>query len=146
MLFVFLFSLCLAGILKGAIQYYYYRDKKKSYYKTKGTIINNYFDTASGFNSGFTYTRYFPIVEYTDKEGQTVQIQSDNFNQDMPMYQVGTQVSLLVNPDDNTRLLFDDKVEEITFPLIWIGLGLLGMIVLLICLLYHESVPILFSF
>ena len=126
MVVAILYMLCFVSILKGAIQYAYFKGKKKKYYKTEGVIVSNYLDESPG---KWGYKHYYPIVEFTDRDGQTVQIQSDNYNPDLPMYEEGTTVSIIVNPDDNTRLLFDEKADEIIIPLVWIGIGVVGLFI-----------------
>lgn len=125
------------SILKGIIQYYYYKNKKKVYYKTEGTIVDNYYTTGGGRHN---IDIYYPVVEYTDRYGVTLRIKSENYNRDMPRYPVGTSVFLLVNPDDSTRILFDDKEDEIIFPFIYIGLGALCAIGITAYCFYFRDV------
>ena len=128
---------CFFSILKGVIQYNFYKKKKKIYYKTEGVIVDNRYATDG---SRYNHDIYYPVVEYTDRNGETIRIRSDYYNTDMPRYPVGTTVSILVNPDDNTRLLFDDKEDEIIFPFVWIGLGALCAIGIITYCVYFWNV------
>ena len=132
-----LYALCFFCILKGTIQYYYFQNKSKKYYKTEGTIVDNYKDETYSLYTG-SYRHYYPVVEYTDKNGETVRIRSEDYNPDIPMYEVGSKVPLLVNPDDNSRLLFDEEADKSTIPMVWIGIGIIG---LLVCCFYIKNLP-----
>ncbi len=86
-----------------------------------------YFTTAGTGGAG-GYRHYYPIVEFIDKDGNKLQLQSDNYNPDRPMYEEGAKVSLLVNPNDNNRFLFDEKADRLIVPLVWIGIGIVGIL------------------
>ena len=126
--------MCFVSILKGVVHYFYFLVKNKKYYRTKGVVVDNYLDkvySSGSHDPGHEY--YFPIIEFTDNNGESVQIQSDNYNPDRPMYEVGTKVSLLVNPEDNTRFIFDEKADRLIIPLVWIGLGIIGLMISSYC-------------
>ncbi len=128
-----LYCLSAIAILKGIIQFLYYHSKDRKYYKTKGIITDNYLDRYGGAAGGYDqlpgYDHYYPVVEYTDKEGTTWKATAREYNPDRPMYDIGQKVSLLVNPNDPTSFIFDEKVDKLLIPFVWIGFGLLGIIV-----------------
>lgn len=126
MIFI-VYILCFVSILKGVVQYIYFNYKNKHYYKATGIIKENYIDEEINNIAG--YRHYYPVVEYTDKDGEILNITSNNYNPDRPMYAVGTKVKLLVNPNDSRRFLFDEKVDRLIIPLVWIGIGLIGIII-----------------
>ena len=134
--FIFLFSLF---FLKAVVDLLFYKIKGKKYYKTSGVIIDNRAsedemedDYAFVKNSrdirSKHYILYYPVVEFTDKSGVTQTIVSSDCTPYEPMYPIGTKVNLLVNPNDSTRLLFNDTNDKLVIPLVCLSIGLGGYV------------------
>ncbi len=123
-------------VLIGVVNFLYYKLKERKYYKTIGVIIDNQAsedemepDYASVRNSSDIrlrhYILYSPVVKFTDKNGETQTILFGDSNPYAPMYPVGTKIKLLVNPNDSTRLLFDDVNDKVIVPLVCVSISAL---------------------
>jgi len=121
-----IYFLCAIAIIKGIVHLLYYRNKDKKYYKAKGIVTDNYLDRYMDSVAG--YDHYYPIIEYTDKDGTTWKATASEYNPDRPMYTIGQKVNLLISPDDPTAFLFDEKADKLLIPLVWIGIGVIGII------------------
>ena len=134
---IVIFSFFSLFILIGLVNFLYYKLKEIKYYKTTGVVIDNQAsedemeaDYKSVSNSNDIrlrhYILYSPIVKFTGKNGVTQTILSNDSNPYVPMYPIGTKVKLLVNPNDSTRLLFDDANDKFVVPIVCISIGLAG--------------------
>ena len=132
--YLFLFTL---SLLASVVNFLYYIIKEKKYYKTTGVVIENRAsedemedDYESVKNSSDLrlrhYILYSPVVEFKDRNGETQTIVSYDSNPYAPMYPTGTKVKLLVNPEDSTRLLFDDVNDKYIVPFVCLAIGLGG--------------------
>jgi len=126
--YVILYCVCAICILGGIGNYLYYKLKEKKYYKVTGTIIDYQVSEDEGGNLRTRpYLLYSPIVEYVDKNGITQNIVSEDSNPYVPMYRVGTAVTFFVNPDDSTRILFDNASDKFLIPIVFISIGVVGI-------------------
>jgi Protein of unknown function (DUF3592) len=136
----FLLSLIfLVLFITGVVNYEYYKRKEKEYYKAKGTIIGYREFQDRGRRGGELSLYYYPIVEYRNKNGDIQQIESEDCSIDAPMYPVGTEIDLLVNPNDNTRILFDTKTDKILVPLTCVSIGAIGLILIICFYIFSPS-------
>ena len=100
-----------------------YYNKAKKYYKVKGKVVALDKKTVDDAMMGPKY--YFaPIIAFTDKYGQQQEIISGEDSPDRPLYTPGTNVTLLVNPDDSSRFIMYSFVEGYLIPVIWIIIGI----------------------
>jgi hypothetical protein len=139
LLIIVLAFICLVLIFGGVSNYFYYKKKEKKYYKTTGRIITyrEFQDRSRGRKGAALSMYYYPIVEYIDKNGDIQQIESEDCNIDAPMYPVGTVINLLVNPDDNTRILFDTATDKWQVPIICVSTGVVGLImIIMLCIIF----------
>ena len=138
LIIVFVF-ICIVLILGGVSNYFYYKKKGHKYHKATGTIIayREFQDTSIKGAALSMY--YYPIIEYIDKNGDIQQIESEDCNIDAPMYPVGTVINLLVNPDDNTRILFDTATDKWQVPLVCASTGVIGLILIISFLILSPS-------
>ena len=128
---IVLYILASIPIVKGIIQYLYYRNKHKTYYKVKGTVIQYHVEGLPTTVSG-GYTHYYPIIQFTDKNGANLVLVSSDYNPDRPLYKVGEVIDLLVNPADSNLFLLDIKFDRVVIPIVWVSIGILSWIFLLI--------------
>ncbi|MDB5192699.1 MAG: hypothetical protein JWQ96_2262 [Segetibacter sp.] len=96
-----------------------YNKKIKKYYKVKATIVGLDQKKVDDAMMGPKY--YFaPILAFTDKYGQQQEIISGEDNPDRPLYKTGTDVTILVNPNDSSRFIMYSVVEGYVIPILWI--------------------------
>ena len=127
---IILYSVCAVCFFGGIGSYFYYIIKEKKYYKTTGKVIDyRLSEDEMEPGSRRPYILHCPVVEYVDKDGITQNIVSDDCNPYVPMYPVGTDVNLLVNPDDSTSILFDNTTDRILVPIVCVSIGILGFFI-----------------
>lgn len=112
----------------------YYR-KTKNYFKTDGVVVGAHTRTEADALMGDKYY-YSAIVEFTDNKGVTQKMIFSEENPERPLYQTGSKIKLLVNPDDPTKFLEYDFINGYLIPIIWI---LIGLSIVVVPELFPES-------
>ncbi len=130
---IFLYILASIPIVKGIVQYLFYRSKHKTYYQVKGKVIQYHIKNLPSSESG-GYTHYYPIIQFTDKNGVDLVLVSSDYNPDRPLYKIGEVIDLLVDPANSNLFLLDIKFDRVVIPIVWISIGILSWIFLLIYL------------
>ncbi len=124
-----LYSVCAVCFFEGIGSCFYYIVKEKKYYKTTVKVMDyRLSEDEMEPSSRRPYILSCPVVEHVDKDGITKNIVSDDCNTFVPMYPVGTDVNLLVNPDGSTSILFDNTTDKILVPIVCVSIGILGFI------------------
>lgn len=114
-------------VILGTVRLFIYHNKKKSYYTTDGIIIENRVDRYETISGG-GYTHYYPVVQFTDKDGIVKELISSQYYEDRPGFDVGKKVKLLVNPQDSDRFTFDSKGEGYLISVLWIVIGIAAVV------------------
>ncbi len=122
-----IYFLCGLIIVLSLARIFMYYNKTKKYYRATGTVVDQHIDSYSDLMGG-GYTHYYPIVEFSDQSGETKKIISSIHFADSPGYKTGTKVQLLINPEDTSRFIFDNKFEGYGVALVWIIIAIGGII------------------
>jgi hypothetical protein len=120
-------------IFIGTVNYLFYRIKERKYYKAKGLIVDNLAieDEGAATSNNNANMFYHPVVRFTNNNGDEVDIVSEDCQSKFPMYQPGTSIDILVNPDDDTKVLLDVATNKLYVPAFCIAFGVLGLLVTL---------------
>ena len=73
---------------------------------------------------------YRPEVKFTTKSGETVQVVHSS-GSNPPRYKVGDKVEIIYAPDNPYHIAFNSTFELVIFPFIFIGVGVLCILLLL---------------
>ena len=112
-----------------------YHNKVRKYYPVVGTVIGNDIKTVEDALMGDKYF-YAAIVEFTDRNGKTHHYISGEDNPGRPIYKEGSNLNLLVHPEDASKFLVSDIVGGYIIPIIWI---IIGIAVPLIPILFPDT-------
>jgi hypothetical protein len=119
--------LSVVAIIKGVIQFLYHQHRLRHYYKVKGTVVSFEVERYTPGRTG-GYIHYYPVITFTDKNGEEKLLVSQDYNPDRPLCEVGSSIDLLINPTDSNRFLIDVTIDRVVLPLLWVLVGGLGFI------------------
>ena len=101
-----------------------YHSKTKTYYRVVGLVIDNKVEEIAAEMPGVYNTYYYPVIEFTDKQGIEQTYTSSLDNPDRPLYKTGDTVKLLVNHEDASRFIFHDVIDGYVIPILWVVIGI----------------------
>jgi hypothetical protein len=102
--------------------------------RTEGVVVDHSLRTSTD-RDGNSRSAYYPVVEFTAPDGQTVSFESST-GSNPPSNDVGDQVEVAYDPDDPSDARLTSFVSLYLLPLIFGGIGILftpiGVVLLVI--------------